>query len=170
MRKQLSIAVWAAVFITLSWNSSPADNPEAIAANSDLGRLQGRWTARAGSRKEIQVILAFRGRRVDVDITTKQGVRLQVEGEVKVDEKTTPRRLDWLKLSTADQQEFPQIAGIYKLDGDTFTVCNGGMNGVRPKEFKPGDGVLSEVVVFQRERVASADRAKSSSSPTTTTR
>ena len=44
--------------------------------------------------------------------------------------------------------------------GDTFTVCNGGMNGSRPKEFKPGDGALAEVVVFERERPLSESAKK----------
>ena len=99
-------------------------------------------------------------------VNTAQGIRLQRQGEVKLDETTSPRKLDWINFSSADQQEFPQIPGIYKLDGDTFTVCNGGMNGSRPKEFKPGDGVLSEVVVFQRERVAAAEKTKPAA-PTT---
>ncbi len=119
-----------------------------------------------GARKEIQVALNFEGRRVDVDIKTPQGIRLQAHGEVKVDESSSPRKLDWINFSSPDDQEFPQIPGIYKIDGDTFTVCTGGMNGSRPREFKPGDGVLSEVVVFQRERVASAEKTKPSGSTT----
>ena len=80
---------------------------------------------------------------------------------MKIDERRHLHvNLDWINFSSADQQEFPQIPGIYKLDGDSFTVCTGGMNGSRPKEFKPGDGVLSEVVVFQRERVAAAEKTK----------
>jgi uncharacterized protein (TIGR03067 family) len=143
-----------------------AADTEAIASNSDLGRLQGRWTARAGARKEIEVNLSIQGRRVDVDIKTAQGIRLRAQGEVKIDETTAPRKLDWINFSSADEQEFPQIPGIYKLNGDSFTVCTGGMNGSRPREFKPGDGVLSEVVVFQRERVASAEKTKPSGSTT----
>jgi uncharacterized protein (TIGR03067 family) len=146
--------------MNFSWITTLAGSPEAIAAASDLGRLQGCWTGRAGARKEIRVILTVRGRQVDVAISTPQGIRAKAQGVVKFDETTSPRQVDWINFTSADQQEFPQIPGIYKLDGDTFTVCNGGMNGSRPKEFKPGDGVLSEVVVFQRERVASADKAK----------
>jgi hypothetical protein len=85
---------------------------------------------------------------------------------VKLDETTSPRHVDWINFTSADQQEFPQIPGIYKLDGDTLTVCNGGMNGSRPKEFKPGDGVLSEVAVFQRQRVASAATTKAGATTT----
>jgi uncharacterized protein (TIGR03067 family) len=160
MRTRFLILTAALSAMSFSWITTMAGSPEAIAANSDLGRLQGSWTARAGARKEIRVVLTVRGREVDVAISTPQGIRAKAQGVVKFDETTSPRQVDWINFTSADQQEFPQIPGIYKLDGDTFTVCNGGMNGSRPKEFKPGDGVLSEVVVFQRERVANADKTK----------
>ena len=160
MRTRFLILTAALSAMSFSWIATMADSPEAIAAASDQGRLQGSWTARAGARKEIRVVLTVRGREVDVAISTPQGIRAKAQGVVKFDETTSPRQVDWINFTSADQQEFPQIPGIYKLDGDTFTVCNGGMNGSRPKEFKPGDGVLSEVVVFQRERVANADKTK----------
>jgi uncharacterized protein (TIGR03067 family) len=160
MRTRFLILTAALSAVSFSWITTFAGSPEAIAAASDLGRLQGCWTARAGARKEIRVILTVRGRQVDVAISTPQGVRVQAQGVVKLDEATSPRQVDWINFTSADQQEFPKIPGIYKLDGDTFTVCNGGMNGSRPKEFKPGDGVLSEVAVFQRERVASTAKTK----------
>jgi uncharacterized protein (TIGR03067 family) len=166
MKTRFLILAFTMAATSSCWIAAVAGGPETISANSDLGRLQGRWTARAGSRKEIQVALTIEGRRVDFDVNTAQGIRFRAQGEVKLDEKTSPRKLDWINFSSADQQEFPQIPGIYKLDGDSFTVCNGGMNGSRPKEFKPGDGVLSEVVVFQRERVAAADKTKPAA-PTT---
>jgi uncharacterized protein (TIGR03067 family) len=160
MRTRFLILSGALAAMSLSWITSLAGSPETIAATSDLGRLQGSWTGRAGARKEIRVILTVRGRQVDVAISTPQGIRARAQGVLKVDETTSPRQVDWINFTSADQQEFPLIPGIYKLDGNTFTVCNGGMNGTRPKEFKPGDGVLSEVVVFQRERVATASKTK----------
>ena len=145
----------ALVSITaFGWISALAGT-EAIPADTDLGRLQGRWTARAGARREVRVVLIIQSRRVDATIITPQGARFQVQGEVRLDETTSPRSLDWVNFSGADQQEFPQISAIYKLDRDTFTLCNGGMNGTRPKEFKPGDGALADVVVFERERSSS---------------
>ena len=135
----------------LGWISALAGT-EAIPADTDLGRLQGRWTARAGARREVKVFLTIQGRRVDATIKTPQGVSFEVQGEVRLDETTSPRSLYWVNFSGADQQEFPQIPAIYKLDRDTFTLCNGGMNGTRPKEFKPGDGALADIVVFERER------------------
>jgi uncharacterized protein (TIGR03067 family) len=137
----------------LGWISALAGT-EAIPADTDLGRLQGRWTARAGARREGRVLLTIQGRRVDATIKTPQGISFEVQGEVRLDETTSPRSLDWVNFSGADQQEFPQISAIYKLDRDRFTLCNGGMNGTRPKEFKPGDGALADLVVFERERSA----------------
>lgn len=164
MKTRLLLLVSALAVTSACWLSARADGPESTPSLSDLGRLQGRWAARAGARKEIQVVLNIKGKNVDVSITTAQGIRLKAQGEVKIDEKASPRKLDWINFSGADQQEIPQIPGIYKLDGDKFTVCNGGMNGSRPKEFKPGDGVFADVVVFQREQVAAADKDKSDGS------
>lgn len=132
---------------TATWGGSRADGPVA-----------------SGPGKQIQVVLTVRGRQVDAAISGPQGVRLQAQGEVKVDETTSPRRVDWVNFTTADQQDLPPLAGIYKLDATTFTVCTGGMNGPRPQEFKPGEGVLSEVVVFRREPESTAGATKPSSS------
>jgi uncharacterized protein (TIGR03067 family) len=140
----------ALVIVASTWVTSFA-GAEAISPDSDLGRLQGRWTARAGAKKEVRVVLAVQGRRVDAWVATPQGIRFVFHGEIQIDETTSPRRLDWVKFTGADQQEFPQIPGIYKVDRDTFTVCNGGLNGSRPTEFKSGEGLLAEVVVFKRE-------------------
>ena len=149
--KKKSILLTLVSITAFGWISALAGT-EAIPADTDLGRLQGRWTARAGARREVRVVLIIQSRRVDATIITPQGVRFQVQGEVRLDETTSPRSLDWVNFSGADQQEFPQIPAIYKLDRDTFTLCNGGMIRTRPKEFKPGDGALADVVVFERER------------------
>jgi uncharacterized protein (TIGR03067 family) len=133
---------------------------ETISPNSDLGRLQGRWIARAGARGEVRVVLQIDGHKVDASIDTPQGIRFRLRGELKLDESTSPRSLDWVKFSGADQQEFPDVLGIYKIQRETFTIRNGGLSGPRPKEFKSGEGVLSEVIVFERERIASAAKDK----------
>jgi uncharacterized protein (TIGR03067 family) len=162
MRATYLLPALAIVAGSLAWTNA-ITGAEAISSDSDLGRLQGRWTARAGAKKEVRVVLSVEGRRVVASVATPQGIRFQLNGEVKVDETTSPRQLDWVKFTGADQQEFPAIPGIYKLDRDTFTVCNGGLNGSRPREFKAGDGLLAEVVVFKREPVPLASKTKSNS-------
>jgi uncharacterized protein (TIGR03067 family) len=144
---------------SLGWAAVVA-SAEAISPESDLGRLQGRWIANAGAKHEVRVVLTIQGRRASALIATPQGIRFQVHGEVQVDETTSPRRLDWVKFTGADQQQFPEIPAIYKLDQGTFIVCNGGLNGARPSEFKSGDGLLAEVVVFRRESAAVTTKTK----------
>jgi uncharacterized protein (TIGR03067 family) len=136
------------LLVLLGANVHAAD--EAASRDGDLGRLQGRWSATAGARHEIHVTIEIKGRDVHAAIKTPQGLDLKVQGEVKLDETTNPRSLDWKKLTGPDQQPLPEIAAVYKIDGDTFTVCNGGFLGARPKEFKAGEGVLADVVIFHR--------------------
>jgi uncharacterized protein (TIGR03067 family) len=142
-----------AVAVSLTWFSvAPGTEP---VDQGDLGRLQGRWTARAGARRAVQVTLDIQGQRVRASFATPQGACLQFRGELKLVQTSSPRSLDWINFTGADQQEFPPIPAIYKIDRDTLTVCNGGLNGSRPKEFKPGEGALADVVVFQRVRTIS---------------
>jgi uncharacterized protein (TIGR03067 family) len=136
------------LLVLLGLNVHAAD--KAVSRDGDLNRLQGRWTAEAGTRHEIHVLIEIKGRGVCAAIKTPQGLDFHVQGELKLDETTSPRSLDWKKLIGPDQQPLPEIAAVYKIDGDTFTVCNGGFLGARPKEFKPGESVLADVVVFHR--------------------
>jgi len=141
---------------------------ESTKSESDLARLQGKWTARAGARKEVRVLLEVKGRQVTASIKTPQGLRLLLEGEIKLDESTSPRQLDWINFTGADQQEFPPLLAIYSVDGDQFTVCNGGMNGARPTRFKAGDGILAEVVIFERLPKVAVGKANAAADPSAT--
>ncbi len=158
MKAKIALPAFTVGIASVAWLSALA-GPETTKSDTDLGRLQGRWIARAGAKREVRVVLQIQGKQVDASIRTPQGIRFQVRGELKIDETTSPRSLDWIKFSGADQQEFPDIPAIYKIDRDKFTVCNGGLGGRRPKEFAPGDGILAEVVVFEREQTAVAKKA-----------
>ena len=121
-----------------------------------------------GARREVRVLLEIKGCKATATIKTPHGAKLLLTGEVKLDETTSPRRVDWIKFTGADQQEFPALLGIYSLEGDRFTVCNGGLNGSRPREFKPGDGILAEVVRFERDRsLADAKSRPATKTPAT---
>jgi uncharacterized protein (TIGR03067 family) len=143
MRTTLSVAV---LFLI----SGLSQAGEISGGPGDLGRLQGRWIARAGARHELGVELEVKGQDIRVAITTPQGLAIKVKGGLRLDEAKAPRNLDWVRLLGPDQQPLPEIAAIYKLEGQTFTVCNGGFLGARPSEFKSGDGALADVVVFRR--------------------
>ncbi|QEH33539.1 hypothetical protein OJF2_20410 [Aquisphaera giovannonii] len=136
------------ITIILGLTSPAVLGGEAI--RGDLAQLQGRWSATTGAKKQVQVVMTIQGRDVSVAIKTPTGTDIQVTGELKLDESTSPRSLDWTKFTGPDEQPLPEVAAVYKVEGDTFTVCNGGFLGKRPREFKPGDGVFADVVVFRR--------------------
>jgi uncharacterized protein (TIGR03067 family) len=117
MRAALTIVL---VFLGLEAHATDKAAPR----DEDLGRLQGRWTALAGARREIRVLLEVKGRGVTVAITTPQGLDFQAEGELQLDQRTTPRSLNWCNFVGPGQQPLPEIAAVYKIEGDTFTVCN----------------------------------------------
>jgi hypothetical protein len=77
-------------------------------------------------------------------------MKIRVHGELRIDETVSPRVLDWVKFNGPDDNELPEILGIYKLENDTLTVVNGGLHGGRPREFKPGEGLLGDLVTFRR--------------------
>jgi uncharacterized protein (TIGR03067 family) len=132
--------------VTVGWVGAGA----AEHVEGDLARLQGRWVAKAGHRRNIVVKLEVEGRHASVEVTTPQGVKIRGKGELRLNEGTQPRGLDWVGFSGPDGQEFPEIAAIYRIEGQTFRVCNGGPNNARPSEFRPGDGLLADVHVFER--------------------
>lgn len=141
MRSTLTALLVFFASITLAAENAPT---------GDLAKLQGRWETKAGARRKLAVTLEVEGCRANIKITTPQGKTIIVKGEIKLDEKVEPRSLDWIKFNGYDDQELPEIPAIYELKGDIFKVCNGGPNNSRPTEFKPGDGVLADLLEFKR--------------------
>jgi RNA polymerase sigma factor (sigma-70 family) len=128
-----------------------ADKPAAAgkgADQKDQEDIVGTWVLvseeRGGQKVEeedkgLQLILTAAGK-----ATQKQGEREEV-GTYKLDPAKTPKEID----VSADKRMLP---GIYKLKGDTLTLCidHGGKE--RPTEFasKPGTDVV--LVVLKREK------------------
>jgi uncharacterized protein (TIGR03067 family) len=142
------LAGWLLVVMSAPVSSAMA--AEAIAG--DLGRLQGCWTTTAGPGRDIAVTLGVRGRAITVDLATPQGLKISVEGEIKVDEAASPKAIDWVKLTLPDGTGLPDTLGIYEIDGDALKLCTGGPSNGRPSAFVPGAGALADVVVFTRRK------------------
>ena len=64
--------------------------PGAAPEQGDLPRLQGRWEASVGRRKEFAVALEVKGREVSATITPKIGPKLRANGELQLDETVSP--------------------------------------------------------------------------------
>jgi len=116
----------------------------------DLARLQGRWETKVGQKRATVVRIEIKGRTVTATISTPQGIKIKADGEVKIDETSSPKALDWVKFTTLDGEEVPEVRAIYRLDGDRWVIRSGGFNDQRPKEFNAGDGVWAAVLTFER--------------------
>jgi uncharacterized protein (TIGR03067 family) len=116
----------------------------------DLSKLQGRWETKVGLKKGTIVRLEIKGRSVAATILTPQGMKIQADGEVKINETVTPKAVDWVKFTTVDGEEIPEVRGIYRFEGDRFYLRSGGFNDERPTGFDAGQGVWAAVLVFQR--------------------
>jgi uncharacterized protein (TIGR03067 family) len=146
MTTRTKLATALAVLLIIS-----ADAPDSpIVAEGDLARLQGTWATQAGPKKNIPVTLRIKGHSVTVKVKPPIGRPITAEGEVAIDENVAPKALDWRKFTGGDDQEFPEVHAIYQLDGEELVVCNAGPNNPRPVEFRPGEGVLAEVLRFKR--------------------
>lgn len=118
--------------------------------DGDLARLQGRWETKVGLRKATLVRLEIKGKAVAATISTPQGRKIQADGEVKINESVQPKALDWVKFTTLDGEEVPEMHAIYRLEGQRLFIRSGGFNDDRPTEFDPGEGVWAKVLVFER--------------------
>jgi uncharacterized protein (TIGR03067 family) len=88
----------------------------------------------------------------DGGLTVKEGNRTKPEGaSYKVDPKKDPAEIDL--IPPPDKKE-PTLQGIYRLDGDTLTLCfgRGGPGAERPKKFESPEGAETVVMTLKRAK------------------
>ncbi|WP_422929381.1 TIGR03067 domain-containing protein [Singulisphaera sp. PoT] len=143
MTAKLSASVLVLGLVVLAAGAAPI-------VDGDLARLQGQWEAKVGQKKATKVRLEIKGHTVNATFLTPHGIKIKAEGEVNIDESTSPKALDWVKFTTLDGEEVPEVRAIYRIEGDRLVIRSGGFNDQRPKEFNPGEGVWAAVLVFER--------------------
>jgi clostripain len=122
-------------------------------AEREFEKLQGEWTMvsleqRGRKSREEAVKLMKLTVKGDQWIVTRQGQDGEQKYTIKIDPSQNPKTLDL--VTNAGNREFASL-GIYKLEGDTITLCRTTEAGDigRPSEFKttPEEGIL---VVWKR--------------------
>jgi uncharacterized protein (TIGR03067 family) len=105
----------------------------------DLAKVQGKWKGLVGRENNVPIVLEVKGSSASITATRPTDSQTVVlKGEIKLDEKASPKRWDWVKFKTPDGQEMPDNLGINQLAGEDLTICNGGPGNPRPGELKAG--------------------------------
>ena len=79
-------------------------------------------------------------------VTTKQGPDT---GTLKVDETQKPRAMD---ATRTEGFEAGKVIAVYKIDGDTMTVCYAFNGGDRPTELATKEGSAWLLITYQRDK------------------
>jgi uncharacterized protein (TIGR03067 family) len=129
-------------------------------AKRELERLQGEWVVksweRAGEKTEFE-------RNDETPVVQIKGARwfekgLEYGEFVVFDSRSDPKCFD-LKETTGQvnfgqETECPVLEGIYKIDGDTLTICiHQGNDKQRPVSFETNPKLPEETILFILERV-----------------
>jgi uncharacterized protein (TIGR03067 family) len=117
----------------------------------DKDKLQGEWSVvsmeRAEGKLDDEALkkskLVIKG---DMWLATTNGRESGVS--TQLDESKTPKEIDFTGPDPSGKEA--TVKAIYKLDGDTLTVCRRTFSagGDRPKEFEAGDGLV--LTVYKR--------------------
>lgn len=116
---------------------------------TDLEKLQGTWNVTSlESDGQKMPATVFNGARIVIegDKFASLGMGATYEGAVKLDPATKPKAFDL--LFTAGHAKGHRNLGIYKLDGDTWTICLATRGNQRPGKFatRPGTGFALETL------------------------
>jgi uncharacterized protein (TIGR03067 family) len=151
MKSYLMLAAAVGLLIGADKKASPDD-----AVKAEMKKLEGTWLVVSRQVGQIRVPdkevkkdgLTFTFR--DGKYVMKMG-KLQEPGTFTVDPTTTPKKMDLNQPRKG--KPAVTVPGIYKLEGDTLTVCYHGKK--RPTEFKAD--ARSENVIYTLKRVKNGD-------------
>jgi uncharacterized protein (TIGR03067 family) len=121
---------------------------------TDLDKLQGAWNVTSletdGQKLPATV---FNGARIVIDGNkfASLGMGATFEGTVKFDSASKPKAFDL--LFTAGHAKGHRNPGIYKLDGDTWTICLATRGNKRPGKFATAAGTGFALETLERDGV-----------------
>lgn len=118
---------------------------------SIVGEWNGEKAISGGKEKpapEGGIVFIFAA---DGKLSVQEGNRGKPEGATyKIDPKKDPAEIDF--IPPPDKKE-PNVQGIYKIEGDTLTICiSGGPDAVRPTKFESPEGARTMLMILKRAK------------------
>jgi uncharacterized protein (TIGR03067 family) len=128
---------------------APGKDPAAKDPPSLVGEWVGEKAVAGGKERPVPeggITFTFAA---DGKLTVKEGKRDKNDtGTYKADPKKAPAEVD---IIPPEDKKEPTVLGIYKLDGDTLTLCFGrGKEGSRPTKFESPEGSQTIVITLKR--------------------
>jgi uncharacterized protein (TIGR03067 family) len=123
-------------------------------AESDQKKFQGEWTVTShitnGEKRPNRMVETEHLFVQGAKMTTREGNEIKDEATFTLDPRAKPRAID-LKL-TGGGDKGKTVAGIYKLQGDTLTICVAEPGRKRPEDFTSDKGSGHILLVFKRAK------------------
>lgn len=158
MRTPLPAVVIALALTSSAWAAPVDDKKDAPALKGDLAKFQGAWTAKVGPNNDVDIVVKFDGKAVNLKVTTPEGQDIELKGEFALDDAAKPHKtITWTKFTSPTGEDVPDNLGIYSVeDDDTVKTCSGGPGNARPTGFKPGEGG-QQTILLKREKAKKDD-------------
>jgi uncharacterized protein (TIGR03067 family) len=131
---------------------------------TDFDNLQGTWKVTAFEADGRKMPAgAFEGSTIVIkgNAFTSVGMGATYEGTLEVDQMKKPKTFNL--LFTVGHAAGTRNLGIYKLDGDTWTICLATRGSKRPTRFATGPGTGSALETLQRGGVVRKRKTKARS-------
>ena len=141
---------WMAAVLLLIAPGAGDDPIDATAV--ERARHQGTWAVvsmvREGKAAPADIVATIT-RHVDGDhVTWKREGKPFAGTTVILDPTVDPKTIDVTPDGGPDRDK--PVLGIYKLDGDSLTICMAGVNRPRPKDFSAAEGSKQTLTTFRR--------------------
>jgi uncharacterized protein (TIGR03067 family) len=140
---------WLAILSLAVGLAAPGDGAKKDEAKNELEKLQGTWSITKVERDGDDLSDQVGG--AEMEINGEKYAAPNIAASFKLDPSKNPKAID---ISYTEGPAAGQtVKGIYKLDGDTFTICRAlAESGDRPKEFTAPSGSGRMLFEFKRKK------------------
>jgi uncharacterized protein (TIGR03067 family) len=141
-----------AILIACGLTSLAAGKLMAEDLEDELAKLQGEWVSVSFEAARVpknsqKLTLVIKGKKIDMKVNDKV---YKADCDLNVEE--DPKWMDIVERDHLHVHVISENKGIYKLDGDTLTICHGAK--IRPTKFEVRDGefLCDSLIVLKRMR------------------